>query len=121
MENRLAIARLFSGGKFGQVADRLADEVEFHIYEDHKHLIGKAQVLEFCNGIAEYFASVETDFKERGSVASESKVVIYGYGAFKRNGELVNAVHSCDVYEFDGEDMIIQIHSYCNSGNSNDK
>jgi len=115
MENRLEIARLFSGGRFDQVADSLSDAVEFHIYEDHKHLIGKAEVLGFCKGIAEYFASIETDFKESGTVVCNDKVVIYGYGEFKRNGELVNAVHSCDVYEFNSDGMIFQIHAYCNS------
>jgi hypothetical protein len=115
MENRLAVARLFSGGKFEQVADRLSDDVEFHIYEDQKHLMGKSEVLAFCRGIAAYFASVETEFKESGSVACEGKVVIYGYGEFKRDGVLVNAVHSCDIYEFDADGMIIKIHSYCNS------
>ncbi|MEJ2880461.1 nuclear transport factor 2 family protein [Pedobacter sp. GR22-6] len=116
MENLLGVARLFSGGKFAEVADRLADEVEFHIYEDRKHLIGKAQVMEFCKGIADYFSSIETDFREGGSLVAEGKVVIYGYGEFKRDGELVNAVHSCDVYEFDAMGRIRTIHSYCNSG-----
>ena len=115
MENMLGIARLFSCGKFDQVAYRLSDDVEFHIYEDKKHLIGKPEVLEFCKEIAEYFASVETDFNESGSIAGEGKVIIYGYGEFKKDGILVNAVHSCDVYEFNGNGMIAKIHSYCNS------
>ncbi|MEJ2880940.1 nuclear transport factor 2 family protein [Pedobacter sp. GR22-6] len=116
MENLLAVARLFSGGKFDEVSDRLAHEVEFHIYEDQKHLIGKAQVLEFCKGIADYFSTIDTDFRESGSLVGEGKVVIYGYGEFKKDGQLVNAVHSCDVYEFNDDGMIAKIHSYCNSG-----
>jgi hypothetical protein len=116
MKKILEVARLFSEGKFDQTADWLADEVEFHIYEDKKHLIGKAQVLEFCEGISEYFASVETDFKESGHLFGEEKVAIYGYGEFRKAGELVNAVHSCDVYEFNSEGMVLKIHSYCNSG-----
>ncbi|RZM28800.1 MAG: hypothetical protein EOO88_07490 [Pedobacter sp.] len=115
MENMLANARLFSGGKFHQVAGALSDDVEFHIYEDKKHLIGKSEVLEFCKSIAEYFVSIETDFKECGNVVGDDKVVIYGYGEFKKGGELVNAVHSCDVYEFNDDGMILKIHSYCNS------
>lgn len=115
MENILAIARLFSGGKFEEVADRLSEDVEFHIYEDHRHLIGKTDVLEFCKGIAAYFASIETDFRESGSLVAEGKAVIYGYAEFKRDGELLNAVNSCDVYEFDADGKISRIHSYCNS------
>jgi hypothetical protein len=116
MENILEVAKLFSDGKFEQVAGRLADDVEFHIYEDKKHLIGKTEVLDFCKGIADYFASVDTTFREDGHLVSADKVVIYGYGEFRRDGELVNAVHSCDVYEFNPEGMILKIHSYCNSG-----
>jgi len=115
MVNLLETARLFSGGKFDEAANRLSDEVEFNIYEDKKHLTGKIAVLEFCKGISEYFATIETNFKENGHLASADKVVFYGYGEFKRNGELVNAVHSCDVYEFDARGLIVKIHSYCNS------
>jgi hypothetical protein len=116
MEDKLSVARLFSVGKFDQVATRLADDVEFHIYEDDKHLIGKAQVMVFCDDIGKYFASVETDFRELGHLVDESKVVIYGYGEFRRDGELISAVHSCDVYEFNSQASIAKIHSYCNSG-----
>lgn len=118
MKNLLAVARLFSGGKFDEVSNRLAEKVEFHIYEDKKHLIGKPQVLEFCKGIADYFSSIETDFRESGSLVAERKVVIYGYVEFKRAGKLVNAVHSCDVYEFNDQGLIEKIHSYCNSRQS---
>jgi hypothetical protein len=115
MENLLAIARLFSGGQFDEVENRLSEKVEFHIYEDHKHLIGKTAVMKFCKGIAQYFATIETDFRESGSLVGKDKVVIYGYGEFKKEGKLVNAVHSCDVYEFDEQGMIEKIHAYCNS------
>ena len=115
MENILDVARLFSSGRFDRVANRLADEVEFHIYEDNKHLIGKAQVLSFCQGIADYFASIDTEFKESGHLVSTDKVAIYGYGEFRRKGDLVNAVNSCDVYEFNPDGLILKIHSYCKS------
>ena len=115
MENLLAIARLFSGGQFDDVANRLSEKVKFHIYEDKKHLVGKPQVVEFCKGIADYFSSIETDFRETGSLIAKNKVAIYGYGEFKKEGKLVNAVHSCDVYEFNDQGMIEKIHSYCNS------
>ena len=85
MVNLLETARLFSGGKFDEAANRLSDEVEFNIYEDKKHLTGKIAVLEFCKGISEYFATIETN------------------------------LNSCDVYEFNASGLIVKIHSYCNS------
>lgn len=115
MKSILDISRLFSAGKFDQTVQQLSDNIEFHIYDDQKHLTGKTQVLEFCRNIAEYFASVETDFREHGHLVDGNKVVIYGYGEFKRNGQLINAVNSCDVYEFSTEGMLEKICSYCNA------
>lgn len=103
MENLLVVARLFSGGKFDEAAGHLSEDVEFYIYKDKKHLIGKAQVMKFCKGIADYVDSVDTHFIEIGQMVSDDKVVIYGYGEFKRGEQLVNAVHSCDVYEFNAQ------------------
>jgi len=84
MTNTLDIARQFSAGKFEQVADQLSEEVTFHIYEDKKHLTGKTEVLEFCKGIADYLASVDTDFQESGNLVSDEKVAIYGYGELEK-------------------------------------
>jgi len=115
MESMLQIARWFSSGKFDLAAPHLSENVVFHIYEDDRHLTGKAQVLEFCRGIADYFASVETNFQENGYLVSADKVVIYGFGEFRREGELISLVNSCDVYEFNAQGVVDQIHSYCNS------
>ncbi|MEJ7559004.1 MAG: nuclear transport factor 2 family protein [Pedobacter sp.] len=115
MDTKLEIGRFFSNGNFDQAAQHLNDDVEFHVYEDDKHLIGKAQVMEFCDEIAKYFLSVETNFLENGYLVSDDKVIIYGYAEFKRGGKLVNAVNSCDVYEFNAAGLIQRIHSYCNS------
>lgn len=115
MESILQIARLFSAGKFDLAAPHLSETVAFHIYEDDTHLTNKTQVLEFCSGIADYFASVQTNFQESGHLVSGDKVVIYGFGEFRRDGELINLVNSCDVYEFNAQGMVDQIHSYCNS------
>ncbi|WP_256007464.1 nuclear transport factor 2 family protein [Pedobacter deserti] len=111
----LEVARLFSSGAFDQVAGRLAENVEFHIYEDDKHLLGKDDVMEFCHQIAAYFSSVDTDFREHGFLEAGNKVVVYGYATFKRDGRLVNSVNSCDVYEFNSDGFAEKIHSYCNS------
>ncbi|WP_129715651.1 nuclear transport factor 2 family protein [Pedobacter sp. SYP-B3415] len=112
---RLDAARSFSTGKFTDAATTLADHVEFHIYEEAKHIKGKAGVLRFCEGIAAYFNTVDTRFEERGTVCDDSHVVIYGYATFRRDGRLLSSVHSCDVYSFDTNGKIEKIQSYCNS------
>ncbi|WP_295121022.1 hypothetical protein [uncultured Chitinophaga sp.] len=109
-----AIARLFSAGKFEEAAPYLADSVEWFIYEEDKHFSGQTQVMAFAREIASYFASITTDFREYGLMEQDGKVAVYGYGKFIRDGEVVNEVNSCDVYEFDGG-MVVRVHSYCNS------
>lgn len=115
MKSLIDIARQFSSGEFDGIEKHLAPEVEFHIFEDDTHLIGKDQVLEFCGKIASYFASIETDFRVSGEVSDGQRVVIYGLGYFKRNGLLLNVVNSCDVYEFKPDGQVLRINSYCNS------
>jgi hypothetical protein len=115
MNDLVEIARSFSGGKFEEVADKLADSVEWNIYEDSRHLLGKEQVLIFCRQVAAYFASVTTNFEEYGSLADHSKVTIYGHAEFIREGKIVNEVNSSDSYEFNREGKIQKIYSYCNS------
>jgi len=115
MSKNLEIARLFSLGKFDQVANYLSENITFHVYEEDMHLTGKQDVLKFCNEIATYFASVETNFTESGYLVSDNEVAIYGSAEFKRNGEVVSQVNSCDIYRFDTSEMITEIRSFCNS------
>ncbi|WP_143822171.1 nuclear transport factor 2-like protein [Mucilaginibacter pedocola] len=110
-----AVAELFSGGKFSEVEHRLAENVEWNIYEEKMRLQGKADVVKFCGSIAEYFRSVTTKFETFGIVADTARVAIYGKAEFIREGVTVNTVNSCDVYEFDDKGNILKIHSYCNS------
>ncbi len=43
------------------------------------------------------------------------KVVIYGFGEFRRDGELINTVNSCDVHEFDADITSLATLALCNA------
>lgn len=109
------IARLFSEGQFDKTAEFLAETVTWHIYEEKQLLQGKKAVLDFAAQIAEYFQSVTTAFETSGCIAEGNTVAVYGKATFFRNGNTINSVNSCDVYEFDAAGNIVNIHSYCNS------
>lgn len=109
------IARLFSGGQFDKTAEFLAETVTWHIYEEKQALTGKKAVLDFAAQIAEYFRSVTTAFETSGCITEGNTVAVYGKATFSRNGNTINSVNSCDVYEFDTAGNIVNIHSYCNS------
>lgn len=117
MTDLIEISKLFSGGKFEEVADRLANDVEWNIYEDSRRLLGKEQVLAFCRQVAAYFDSVTTNFEEYGSLCDGNKVAIYGHAEFIRDKKIVNEVNSADLYEFNKDSEIQKIYSYCNSVN----
>jgi hypothetical protein len=110
-----AVAQLFSGGRFDEAKDRVAEQVEWQIYEEKMQLRGKAEVMDFCRSVAEYFKSITTNFEAYGLVADDTKVAIYGKAEFIRGGQTINTVHSCDIYEFDVDGNISRIYSYCNS------
>ncbi len=109
------IASLFSGGRFFEVEDAIAEDVEWHIYEEKIFLAGKKDLLEFCRSVAKYFESVTTNFQLAGILVDDDKVAIYGRAEFIRDAVVINFVHSCDVYEFDSFGRIARIYSYCNS------
>ena len=115
MKDHKEIAQLFSGGKFEEAANYIAETVEWNIYEEKTAINGKNDVLKFCRSIAEYFKSVNTKFEMYGIIAEENNVAIYGRAEFIRELKTINIVHSCDVYEFDAEGKILKIYSYCNS------
>ncbi|WP_452223561.1 hypothetical protein [Lacinutrix chionoecetis] len=106
------IAVLFSKGEFNKVMDNLSENIIWNIVGDQV-LEGKKTVLENCQQTAAYFSSVETEFKTNDLMVSNNKIIITGTAEFKRNGKRLNFISACDVYEFDENDMIKAIASYC--------
>lgn len=115
MKSNTEVVQLFSGGKFDEVEDHLAENVEWQIYEEKMTIIGKAEVIKFCRSVAEYFKTITTKFEMFGLVNGGDKISIYGRAEFIREGKTVNLVHSCDVYEFGADEKILKVYSYCNS------
>ncbi len=106
------IAELFSNGKFDKTMDYLSDEIVWNIVGENI-FDGKKAVMENCEQTAEYFTFVETDFKTNDILISENKVIIIGTAEFKRDGQRINFVSACDIYEFNEKDEIEKISSYC--------
>ncbi|NND94614.1 MAG: SnoaL-like domain-containing protein [Flavobacteriales bacterium] len=106
------IAELFSNGKFEQIMNYLSDEIVWNVIGENK-FDGKKSVVENCRQTAEYFKSVETDFKTDKVVSTENKVIVTGTAEFKRNGKRLNFISACDVYDFNDRNQIEKISSYC--------
>ncbi|MGB5287767.1 MAG: hypothetical protein WBN42_04705, partial [Ignavibacteriaceae bacterium] len=74
---------------------------------------GIKAVSENCRQTAEYFKSVQTDFKTNEVIVSNNKVIIIGTAEFKRNGKRLSFISACDVYDFNENKEIERISSYC--------
>lgn len=113
------IAESLSGADFEQVKDKLAENIEWNMYEESNFIKDKQAVIEFSDKVKEYFQSITTNFETIGIIEGEDKIAIYGRAEFIRDGKTVNSVNSCDVYEFDADGKVFKVHSYCNSKKPN--
>jgi hypothetical protein len=110
--NQLTIASNFSLGKFAEVYDDMADNIRWEIV-GQQTLEGKENVKAHCQNIAAYFRSVTTDFNIHQTVQADGKVAIIGLGEFTREGITISKISACDIYQFDSENKIRSISSYC--------
>lgn len=106
------IAQAFSGGQFEKCLDFLTDQTTWNT-PGEQFLTGRNEIEPFCKNIATYFSSVTTYFKQLNLIENDSCVAINGTAEFIREGKRVSFVSSCDVYQFDSDNKIVSINSYC--------
>lgn len=106
------IATLFSTGKFEPILNYLGDAIVWNTIGDHS-FIGKKAVTEHCERTAAYFKSVQTVFTTNDILIDDLKVVVTGTAEFRKNDQLLHFISACDIYEFDSNNKLIKIDSYC--------
>jgi len=106
------IAQAFSIGEFDQIIPFIAENADWEVVGENR-FVGKKAILENCNQVAAYFRSVTTDFKTMNVISEGEKVMVNGTAEFIRDGKRVSFIYACDLYEFDKEDKIQKITSYC--------
>lgn len=106
------IAESFSNGNFELTFPYLAENIVWNVVGENL-FNGKIKVIENCKQTSEYFKSIETDFKTEDVIVAEDKVIIRGTGEFIRDGKRVNLITACDVYEFNDNNELKAITSYC--------
>ncbi|WP_353135162.1 nuclear transport factor 2 family protein [Pseudopedobacter sp.] len=110
IHHKVAVA--FSNGEFKKVYPYLAESAEWIIVGE-SHFKGKQSIIRNCEQVAAYFNAVKTVFKTMNVIADESRVVVNGTAEFIRNQRRVSFVSACDVYEFNENNEIQMITSYC--------
>ncbi|AKP50903.1 nuclear transport factor 2 family protein [Cyclobacterium amurskyense] len=106
------IAKAFSNGEFEKTYDFIAENAEWIVIEEDK-FTGKQAIIDNCEKVGSYFKSVTTDFKTLNTIADGNIVVINGTAEFLRDGKRISFVSACDVYEFNDQDNIKTVTSYC--------
>lgn len=109
---RTQIARAFSDGKFQSTYPYLSEQIEWNVINNFK-CKGKKEVIEQCEKTATYFASITTDFEQLHLIESPSKVIITGTAELSKNANRIEFISACDIYEFDADDVLQKITSYC--------
>lgn len=106
------IAEAFSNGNFELTYPYLAENVQWTVVGED-YFEGKKAVMDNCGQVASYFKSVTTSFKTINVIADNSRVAVSGTAEFIREGKRVNFVSACDIYEFNDNNELKAITSYC--------
>lgn len=106
------IAASFSGGDFEKAYPYFSDHITWDIVGENS-FTGKKAVIENCEQVAAYFKSVTTRFTTAHIIADNNRVAINGTAEFLRDGTRVAFVWACDVYEFNEQQELQKITSYC--------
>jgi len=106
------IAEAFSNGNFELTYLYLADNVQWTVIGEG-YFDGKKAVMDNCGHVASYFKSITTKFKTINIIAAKNRVAVSGTAEFIRDGKRVNFISACDVYEFNDNNKLQTITSYC--------
>ena len=106
------IATAFSNGEFEKTYQFISDNAEWTVIEETR-FTGKQAIIGNCEQVANYFKSVTTSIKILNIICDGNKVVINGSAEFLRDNKRISFVSACDVYEFNNNNQLLNITSYC--------
>lgn len=112
IDHKKHLASAFSDGKFAETYAHLHENIVWHVVGENEFL-GKQAVINKCEEVASYFASMTTNFIIHHIISDGNMVVVNGTGEFLRDGRRVSLISASGWYEFDDNDRIIKIYSYC--------
>jgi len=106
------IAKAFSNGEFEKANPFISENAVWTVVEEDR-FNGRKAILDQCKQVGNYFQSVTTVFKTLNVITESNKVVINGTAEFLRDEKRISFVSACDIYEFDDNNQIQHITSYC--------
>lgn len=112
IDHKKRLASAFSDGKFDVTYAHLHEDVLWKVPGENEFK-GKQAVIERCQEVAAYFTSLTTNFVTHHIIAEGNLVVVNGAGEFLKDGKRISLIEASEWYEFDGNEQIIKICSYC--------
>ena len=106
------IATAFSSGEFEKIYNFISDNAKWTVIEEEE-FEGKQAIIENCWKVANYFKTVTIDFQTIKVISENNNVVINGTAEFLKEGERISFIYACDLYEFNNNNKIQKITSYC--------
>jgi SnoaL-like domain len=104
------VARSFSGHRFEETFDHIAEEAVWHLVGQAR-LEGRDAIIKACRATAAENAETDTTWLRFVSAGTGAVVAVDAIGRYTGPSDTVSTVSSCDIYEFDG-DMMVAIISY---------
>lgn len=105
-----AIAEAFSGHRFAEAYDHLAEDVVW-VLVGGSVIEGKPAVITTCGGTLTELADTTTEFTRFVTVADDHAAAVDAVGRYTGPDGAVFVVSSCDLYEF-RDDLVVRITSY---------
>lgn len=112
IDHKKRLASAFSDGRFEETYAYLHENVVWKVIGENQYL-GKEAVINRCEEVSTYFASLTTNFTTNHVITEGNLVVVNGSGEFLRDGKRVSLISASEWYEFDDNDQIVKINSYC--------
>lgn len=106
------ISVAFSNGEFENIYDLIAENAVWTVIKENT-FIGKQAIIDNCKQVGAYFKSVTTNFVTLNVISENNTVVVNGTAEFLRDNKQVSFVSACDLYEFNDNNQIQKITSYC--------
>ena len=112
MNTTVKVAEAFSGHRFTEVYDRLAEDVRW-VLVGQAVIEGREAVVAACETSASEMAQLaSTEFSRFISVGDERVAAVDAIGHYVGTDDSTSVVSSCDLYEFDPEGRVTVITSY---------
>jgi ketosteroid isomerase-like protein len=112
LTNTTLVAEAFSGHRFAEAYDHLAEDVRW-VLPGQTTIEGKTAVVAACDASASEMSTLASaEFSRFVSVADDRIAAVDAVARYVSRDGGVSVVSSADIYEFDGRGQVTMITSY---------